>query len=287
MKRVSNLLAVKKANGPKSNESKTGDVAAGHYIAEQIFKKNTCYKTRELVLNQLILNGFLNFDFKNAIKLANNLLKNRYNRYLYLINGYLVQKNYYKLQIHEPILEINGNKANIKKFRLFVYDSLQNIICTDKSKHEEENVTINTTDIFGKYISFNIFHCKKCGKFYTNIEAVKKHFSLHQHPLVHMEFETRNSFILNEESELKIYGYNVQKDVLSDYERKKLLAILLKYGFLTKQKVIQILHFNIQFHNSINFSEARKKWQADIEFVQNASLKKQLQLDVSNIEIVY
>lgn len=99
-------------------------------------------------------------------------------------------------------------------------------------------------------------------------------FPLIHYPFIPLQFTNIKELQLNEQSELTIYGYNAQKNGLSEYERKNLLISLLYYKILTKHKIIQILQFNINFHQSNPiFLDAINKWEDDLDFVQNYRLE--------------
>lgn len=283
---------------PRWTGPKTGSEAAGKYLAHQLFGYTEKSCTTTMAFNQLKMNGFTNFDFQQALKYANSILKNEYKLKLELINGYLFPKKIedtkkVKLALSslkkiEPLIQINGQKQDFKGFKLFVYDSINNLVCTNGQHHKTENVTMITNNCLNKQVRFNVFHCLNCNKYYTTSQTVKKEFPLIHYPFVPLQFTNINELQLNEQSELKIYGYNAQKNGLSEYERKNLLLSLLHYEILTKHKIIQILQFNINFHQSNPiFSEAISKWEDDLEFVQNYGLEKQKTIVVNNVDVMY
>lgn len=281
---------------PRWTGPKPGSEAAGKYLAHQLFGYTEKSCTTTMAFNQLKMNGFTDFDFQQALKYANLILKNEYKLKLELINGYLFPKKIEEvkkisltnLKKIEPLIQINGQKQEFKGFKLFVYDSINNLVCTNGCHHKTENVTMITNNCLGKQVRFNVFHCLNCNKYYTTAQTVKKEFPLIHYPFIPLQFANTNELQLNEQSELKIYGYNAQKNGLSEFERKNLLVSLLHYEILTKHKIIQILQFNINFHQSNPiFSEAISKWEDDLEFVQNYGLEKQKTIVVTDVDIMY
>lgn len=161
---------------------KTGNEAAGKYLAHHLFGYTEKPCTTTMAFNQLKMNDFINFDFHQALKYANNILKKEYKLKLELINGYLVPKKIEEIQKKkieltnlkkiEPLIQINGQKYDIKTFKLFVYDSINNLICTNGQHHKTENITMITNNCLGKQVKFNVFHCLYCNKYYTTSQTV-------------------------------------------------------------------------------------------------------------------
>ncbi len=277
-------------NTPK--DLKKINQAAGKFLAF-FFKNNKESCTITMASNKLKMNGFLKFDLHESLKYANLILKECRLK-LYLKNGYIFLKeidicnNILNFKKIDPILQINDRNCEFKKFKLFIYDSINNLYCPSELHHKTENVTLVTKNCLGKIVKFNAFHCLNCNKYYTTLTAIKNDFPILHYPFVPLKFNNNSDFYLNEQSELKLYGYNVQKNGLSEYERKNLLLNLLYYEILTKHKIISILQFNINFHQSNpNFSEAIMKWEDDLNFVQNYNLNEQKIISTNDIDIIY
>ncbi len=129
-------------------------------------------------------------------------------------------------------------------------------------------------DIFygGPYVSF---YCKKCyiyfidSKVFNNL-SVKKGI-----PLINNDafgkLTKKGSGDLETESILHRCGYNVnQQKGLSDNQRQKILAIVIRNNLLSKEKVRNYLKFYIRLNrNSSIMKTAISKWTRDLLFVES------------------
>ena len=87
---------------------------------------------------------------------------------------------------------------------------------------------------------------------------------------IHKIGQRDDKFLLNDESILSIFGYNVNaKNALSETHRHKILSEIMDYRFASASEIIRILQSNISLRPQAKYIEAKKKWIADIEFVQN------------------
>ncbi len=75
---------------------------------------------------------------------------------------------------------------------------------------------------------------------------------------------------LNDESILKIYGYDVsQKAALSSACRQELLAEVIDLKICLVPKIVDLISFFIKSHPSAQYACARNKWEEDKRFVEN------------------
>lgn len=75
---------------------------------------------------------------------------------------------------------------------------------------------------------------------------------------------------LNEESILKVYGYNVsQTEGLLTSERRAILTELVDLNIVTISRIVYLLDFFISTHPGDQYYYARCKWEDDREFISN------------------
>lgn len=276
---------------PKWNGLKDGNKACAEYLAYDLLRKNKSGCTIVMAKNKLKAGNFFYYSFEDVIKETGILLKNNCSTELVIANGYLIPKHIeskktIKTEVSkmDPFIKVNGETQDFREFRLFVYKSLNNLQCEGHHNHNSEDVTIQTCNYLGKPVSFSAFHCKNCEKYYTTISIIKKYY-----PFVYLKFndsvyktdDDKKIIELNEQSELNYYGYNVQKDGNTTWERQNLLANLLYYKIMTKEKIINVLTFLIKFNSSKStFVDAEIKWQDDLEFIQDFGLDDQKKIIV-------
>ena len=157
-------------------------------------------------------------------------------------------------------------KSDIKD--VYVYFKLQSCGCI-KQNHKVGTVTLKTHSLTdSKEISINAYHCFDCKRYFVNNDAVKNLLMKHQSPLVNFHVVTDFSSGLNPESELKMYGYSVQENGLSDAQRQKLLSTIIDTKLMSKHRIIKCIQFNIDFIGKrANMDCANEKWKKDIQFV--------------------
>ncbi len=190
--------------------------------------------------------------------------------------------------VYIPTIQVNDKKYDIRNFTLYVYESLNNVRCVNSVKHIQENVTINANDISGNSVSFNAFFCSICNKYYTTTDVVEQIFPLKNYPFVHLEFPRYSRSYRRDESELMVYGYNAKSDGPSSSERQNLLASLMTFGFLSKEKIVAIIKDHINYNGRrSNMENAKQKWKEDLDFVQNFNLSKQRIVKAQDMSIIY
>lgn len=89
----------------------------------------------------------------------------------------LQEWQYYGLgTVYNPKIKVKDKEFNIQDFTLYIYESLNSVICGKAVEHKTENVTINTTDISGNLVSFNAYYCHKCQKYFTSKATIEDIF---------------------------------------------------------------------------------------------------------------
>ena len=82
---------------------------------------------------------------------------------------------------------------------------------------------------------------------------------------------TSNGMNLSSESILMQYGYNVsQTKDLSEYQRQKILVMIIEHEVLSKNEIIGYLDFFIRQRKGRKiYKNAIEKWEKDKEFVES------------------
>lgn len=90
---------------------------------------------------------------------------------------------------------------------------------------------------------------------------------------------------LSQESVLMQYGYTVsQEEGLTSARRRKILALMIDNGVLTRSDIISYLDFFInQRKNQHRFEKAIEKWESDREFVSEYKTGNYSKYGVSGI----
>lgn len=190
--------------------------------------------------------------------------------------------------VYIPTVQINAKKYDVRNFTLYVYESLNKVKCVNSLKHHQENVTIRSNNISGSLVSFNAFYCSSCNKYYTTTDVIERNFPLKKYPFIRLNFAGYSGNYRREESELMMYGYSVRADGPSETERHNLLARLMTFDFLSKGRIVAIIRDHINYNGRrANMENAVKKWQDDLDFVQNFSLSKQRMIQTNKVNFIY
>lgn len=179
-------------------------------------------------------------------------------------------------------------EKSVNDFTLYVYDSLAPTRCTRGTYHSAENITLETVTSNGMQVRFNAFFCSKCGKYYTNIEALERKFPLHNYPLIKMQFQSSSPYEKRAYSDLALYGYTARAGALAEYERQNILIRVMVNNFLNKKQIISLLRGFINYNGrASHMGSAVKIWETDIEFVTNFRLDFQKRVKADTVKIIY
>lgn len=92
---------------------------------------------------------------------------------------------------------------------------------------------------------------------------------------------------LNEESKLKVIGYNVQKGKLSDDERKMILKYAYLSGYMTKEEITGHLNFLIKLNEGKPMMvDAVEKWNQDRKWLNNILPTDQIPVGIKRIIVM-
>ena len=209
-----------------------------------------------------------------------------YENYNSLKKNYIVFQNFILNKKPLGYLDVDTfkrNLANNKFERIGEKDYLvrnDDIKCSlDGYIIEDIDGTVNVLTASGNIESVKIpvGKCLACGNLYLHEREYRK---LKEQGIILCRIEKAISesnlfkgrpMKWNKESLLHSYGYNVNStEGLSEEQRHKVLEMILANGLLTRFEMIDQIEFLINLNKGKDcFSLAIKKWQDDIEFLNN------------------
>ncbi len=153
--------------------------------------------------------------------------------------------------------------------------------CRDKG-HNYVEVLATVPMLIGntyKNIEFPAIYCYDCNVYYVTTEIYNK---LHNNGRILCQLLTeeeyrkyKNGFFeetLSQKGPLKLLGYTVAKNTLSDGERRQLLSWIIANEIMTKTRVIEYLDFFIRITTKqSNKTDAITKWREDKDFLKGVS----------------
>ena len=237
------------------NQSNISTANNSGYVLELInsyiaITDHSLYTVNELKMGliQMFHINSLNYITSDLLKKLAKTLYEEENK-MYYVCGYgnslqfckaKTFEEWHKMQafsgIFIPNIKVNNTLYSSDQFTLYVYDSISKAVCPEYNKHQVENVTIYTKNKYGVDVSFSAFHCTNCNKYYTSTQAVQDNFSILNYPLFKISYWNSNLHEIHAISELKFYGYSVKANEMSEYERQNLLAGLINYNIISKEK---------------------------------------------------
>ncbi len=153
-----------------------------------------------------------------------------------------------------------------------IYVVSRRVPCEESSLHESKTVIAHVlNETTNKEIMFNATYCITCDKYIVHRKALEKY--IHLGHVLNANFRSYTRFSSNgwqEESPLALYGYNVQRNVLSTYRRQEILVFIIENDILSCGAIIGHLEQMIslrEMYGSERFSDAIAKWKEDIDFV--------------------
>lgn len=168
---------------------------------------------------------------------------------------------------------------------LIIYNNLTAIECNVK-KHRLSNQRLTVYTLNDSPVSLTVHRCLDCGKVFLGKETLLAYERVVGKLLIRtldtIEKSKNNdaysSFKL--QSELYSWGYNVQKEGLSEKERQDLLINLLNKNKITLFAMRRDIEKAINiFKHHPQFALALKKWKSDLEFINEYVESQQLSDD--------
>lgn len=182
-----------------------------------------------------------------------------------------------KIYFDDQIPELSTKKT------VYVYNG--NISCHKKHCVEEFRAEI---EILGRKMYFYVEYCYDCDKFLIKYNDYKEYLKKYKFFPAKMNYygNRYDDYDRAEKSPLYLNGYTVSSSSdLATSDRQYILEFVMKYGILTKRKVLDYLEIFINTNgNKRNMEWAVARWKSDKEFVLNYELDEKPIVCVGKIE---
>lgn len=190
----------------------------------------------------------------------------------------------------EDYYRILNRIKNQNKYDFLIKGTTQ--FCSNR-KHKIISIEADL-DIIGRdgkigKIKCPAYYCENCNVFYiynTIFENIKNSGTLLCKIYDMFKINTDNNYYeLNSESIMHSYGYNVNaNDDLTMFQRQTILKNLLDNRIMSRNEITNHLTYLYnRSRNLKNFSQARKRWNDDIDFVSNYRLNTNISVGVSSL----
>lgn len=161
--------------------------------------------------------------------------------------------------------------------QLIVFKSLSLISCNIKTHDVVSDWIFVKALKNGQIIRLPVHVCKTCGRIFVGRETLNVFEEIYGKLLVRKiadrDYGDAYNYMINGESELHQYGYNVVEGMLSENERHHLLVTLLKERKLTQFQIVRDIEKAIQiFDDDYRFVNAVSKWKSDLLFISEYSM---------------
>lgn len=176
-----------------------------------------------------------------------------------------------KLQKNQQPRQIPFNPEQLHTVYLY---SHKNVL--KENEYEMVNILVrcaNSQDI----VPITVYYSKSENKYFLNSETYLLYRKKYGLPYIRLEYyQTSDSkFNMKEKSDLRLYGYTVNKvDGLSQKERQELIGQLIDGKLMSQSSIINHLEWLIHSHrDNYRFDDACDKWQDDLEFAYSYTAK--------------
>ena len=126
-------------------------------------------------------------------------------------------------------------------------------------------------------VPITVYYSKSERKYFLNQESYDLYKRKYGLPYFHLAYysTTETPFNMKEKSDLRLYGYTVNKiDGLSQKERQELIGQLIDGKLMSQSSIINHLEWLIHSHrDNYRFDDACDKWRDDLKFAYNYTAK--------------
>lgn len=164
-----------------------------------------------------------------------------------------------------------------KRTTLYIHQG--NIACL-QFKHPIQDVAASIATASDEPLTIHASYCKKCGIVFINKSFYKRLKSQHIFMVANFCELSEDGYSpippghMAAESPLKLCGYSVKEDGLSEHYRQLLLGNMIYNGILSKTEIIKYLEHFISFNGSKdNMDRPKLKWEHDVEFIRNLDIE--------------
>jgi hypothetical protein len=137
-------------------------------------------------------------------------------------------------------------------------------------------------------------HCMQCGVFYIHDYIYQKLLTTYGQPMCTVITEKQyisGAYLkmntgMAQQSLLRMCGYTVSSsEGLSDKERRRILDTIISNGIMSKFDIITYLNYFIRIrkNDTKDMSEAIRKWQSDINYLEKVSVSTMKRYSVDQV----
>lgn len=157
-----------------------------------------------------------------------------------------------------------------------VYLYSQKNLLSNRDDYEMVNILVRCANM-EDVVPITVYYSKSERKYFLNQESYDLYKRKYGLPYFHLAYysTTETPFNMKEKSDLRLYGYTVNKiDGLSQKERQELIGQLIDGKLMSQSSIINHLEWMIHSHrDNYRFDDACDKWQDDLKFAYNYTAK--------------
>ena len=186
------------------------------------------------------------------------------------------------IPIEQNTAPVIDNKTTIRQIPFnpdqlhTVYLYSQKNLLSNRNDYEMVNILVRCANM-EDVVPITVYYSKSERKYFLNQESYDLYKRKYGLPYFHLAYysTTETPFNMKEKSDLRLYGYTVNKiDGLSQKERQELIGQLIDGKLMSQSSIINHLEWLIHSHrDNYRFDDACDKWQDDLKFAYNYTAK--------------
>lgn len=186
------------------------------------------------------------------------------------------------IPIEQNTAPVIDNKTTIRQIPFnpdqlhTVYLYSQKNLLSNRDDYEMVNILVRCANM-EDVVPITVYYSKSERKYFLNQESYDLYKRKYGLPYFHLAYysTTETPFNMKEKSDLRLYGYTVNKiDGLSQKERQELIGQLIDGKLMSQSSIINHLEWLIHSHrDNYRFDDACDKWQDDLKFAYNYTAK--------------
>lgn len=186
------------------------------------------------------------------------------------------------IPIEQNTAPVIDNKTTIRQIPFnpdqlhTVYLYSQKNLLSNRDDYEMVNILVRCANM-EDVVPITVYYSKSERKYFLNQESYDLYKRKYGLPYFHLAYysTTETLFNMKEKSDLRLYGYTVNKiDGLSQKERQELIGQLIDGKLMSQSSIINHLEWLIHSHrDNYRFDDACDKWQDDLKFAYNYTAK--------------
>ena len=186
------------------------------------------------------------------------------------------------IPIEQNTAPVIDNKTTIRQIPFnpdqlhTVYLYSQKNLLSNRDDYEMVNILVRCANM-EDVVPITVYYSKSERKYFLNQESYDLYKRKYGLPYFHLAYysTTETPFNMKEKSDLRLYGYTVNKiDGLSQKERQELIGQLIDGKLMSQSSIINHLEWLIHSHrDNYRFDDACDKWRDDLKFAYNYTAK--------------